>query len=77
MASRCGHGRRVSPGSRRWWWWWWWWYTLIYNYGHHWMKIWPGYEPSQRLLDWAAASGDPAKMQVLGMGPAYQTALKD
>ena len=51
--------------------------VLIYNYGHHWMKIWPGYEPSQRLLDWARETGDPAKMQVLGIGPAYQTALED
>jgi hypothetical protein len=49
--------------------------VLIYNYGHHWMKIWPGYEPSAKLLAWAQASGDPAKMQVLGMGPAYQTVL--
>lgn len=51
--------------------------VLIYNYGHHWMKIWPGYEPSQRLQDWAQQSGDPARMQVLGMGPAYQTSLKN
>ena len=51
--------------------------VLIYNYGHHWMKIWPGYEPSLRLLDWARASGDPVKQQVLGMGPAYMTALED
>lgn len=50
--------------------------VLIYNYGHHWMKIWPGYEPSQRLLDWAAADGDPVKMQLLGMGPAYATSLQ-
>jgi phytanoyl-CoA hydroxylase len=49
--------------------------VLIYNYGHHWMKIWPGYEPSQRLLTWAAQSADPVRMQVLGMGPAYQTSL--
>jgi phytanoyl-CoA hydroxylase len=51
--------------------------ALIYNYGHHWMKIWPGYEPSQELLDWARETGDPAKMQVLGLGPAYATSLKD
>ena len=24
--------------------------VLIYNYGHFWMKIWQGYEPSPRLL---------------------------
>jgi len=50
--------------------------VLIYNYGHHWMKIWPGYEPSQRLQDWAREIGDPVKMQLLGMGPAYATALQ-
>jgi phytanoyl-CoA hydroxylase len=49
--------------------------VLIYNYGHHWMKIWPGYEPSATLIDWARSTGDPARMQVLGMGPAYQTSL--
>ena len=51
--------------------------VLIYNYGHHWMKIWPGYEPSQQLQDWARQTGDPVKMQLLGMGPAYATALRD
>jgi hypothetical protein len=51
--------------------------VLIYNYGHHWMKIWPGYEPSQKLLDWAEQSGDPARMQVLGMGPAYHVSLRN
>ncbi len=51
--------------------------VLIYNYGHHWMKIWPGYEPSQRLLDWARESGDPIKQQVLGLGPAYMSYLPD
>lgn len=49
--------------------------VLIYNYGHHWMKIWPGYEPSPALLDWARQTGDPVKMQVLGLGPAYATRL--
>ncbi len=51
--------------------------VLIYNYGHHWMKIWPGYEPSQKLQDWAKQTGDPVKMQLLGMGPAYATSLRD
>lgn len=51
--------------------------VLIYNYGHHWMKIWPGYEPSQQLQDWAKQTGDPVKMQLLGMGPAYATSLQD
>jgi hypothetical protein len=45
--------------------------VLIYNYGHFWMKMWQGYEPSARLLEKAAASGDPVQMQLLGMGDAY------
>jgi phytanoyl-CoA hydroxylase len=50
--------------------------VLIYNYGHHWMKIWPGYEPAPDLLAWALADGDPVKKQLLGLGPAYQTTLE-
>ena len=45
--------------------------VLIFNYGHFWMKIWSGYEPSQRLLDAAIASNDPIRMQLLGIGDAY------
>lgn len=45
--------------------------VLIFNYGHHWMKIWSGYEPSQRLIDAARASGDPVQVQLLGIGDAY------
>lgn len=45
--------------------------VLIYNYGHFWMKMWSGYEPSQRLLAQARASGDPVQMQLLGIGDAY------
>lgn len=45
--------------------------VLIYNYGHSWMKIWPGYEPSERLLEDARASGDPVQQQLLGIGSAY------
>ncbi|HZO88261.1 MAG TPA: phytanoyl-CoA dioxygenase family protein [Chthonomonadaceae bacterium] len=48
--------------------------VLIYNYGHHWMRIWPGYEPSQRLL---ASAQTAVRKQLLGMGPAYMTGLKD
>jgi ectoine hydroxylase-related dioxygenase (phytanoyl-CoA dioxygenase family) len=50
--------------------------VLIYNYGHLWMKVWPGYEPSQRLLDEARASGDAARMQLLGLGHPYGPYLK-
>jgi len=45
--------------------------VLIYNYGHFWMKMWSGYEPSARLLEEARASGDPVRMQLLGIGDAY------
>ena len=37
--------------------------VLIYNYGHFWMKVWQGYEPSARLLERRARlwrSGAPA-----------------
>ena len=49
--------------------------VLIYNYGHFWMKIWAGYEPSARLLAEAQASGDPVRKQLLGIGDAYGQAL--
>jgi len=45
--------------------------VLIYNYGHFWMKIWAGYEPSKRLLDDAIASNDPVRKQLLGIGDPY------
>ena len=46
--------------------------VLIYNYGHHWMKIWPGYEPSAVLQ---AKANSAVRRQLLGMGPAYTTHL--
>jgi hypothetical protein len=49
--------------------------VLIYNYGHFWMKVWQGYEPSARLLDDARASGDPVRRQLLGLGDAYGQSL--
>jgi len=55
-----------SPTPRR---------VLIYNYGHFWMKMWTGYEPSERLLAEAHASTDPVQKQLLGIGDAYGTAL--
>ena len=48
--------------------------VLIYNYGHHWMRIWSGYEPSEALK---AKATSPARRQLLGMGPAYVTSLND
>ena len=49
--------------------------VLIYNYGHFWMKVWQGYEPSSRLIADAIASGDPVRQQLLGIGPAYEQSL--
>lgn len=49
--------------------------VLIYNYGHFWMKMWSGYEPSPRLREEAMASGDPVRKQLLGIGDAYGQAL--
>jgi phytanoyl-CoA hydroxylase len=48
--------------------------VLIYNYGHHWMRIWPGYEPSPTLQ---AKATTEMRKQLLGLGPAYMTSLKD
>ncbi len=45
--------------------------VLIYNYGHFWMKMWSGYEPSAELLNRVEQSGDPVQMQLLGIGDAY------
>ncbi len=49
--------------------------VLIFNYGHFWMKMWPGYAPSDRLLEQARKSGDPTQMQLLGLGEAYTQSL--
>jgi ectoine hydroxylase-related dioxygenase (phytanoyl-CoA dioxygenase family) len=51
--------------------------VLIYNYGHFWMKMWQGYEPSKRLVDAAIASGDPVRKQLLGIGDAYGASLQN
>ena len=48
--------------------------ALIYNYGHFWMKPWQGYEPSERLRSEAKT---PLRRQLLGVGDAYGTYLKD
>jgi ectoine hydroxylase-related dioxygenase (phytanoyl-CoA dioxygenase family) len=49
--------------------------VLIYNYGHFWMKMWAGYEPSAELLAWAHEHGDPVARQLLGIGDAYGQSL--
>ena len=51
--------------------------VLIYNYGHFWMKMWSGYEPSARLRSAACASNDPVQKELLGIGDAYGQRLPD
>jgi phytanoyl-CoA hydroxylase len=46
--------------------------VLIYNYGHFWMKIWQGYEPSEALK---AKAKTRVMRQLLGIGDAYGTSL--
>lgn len=41
---------------------------LIYTYGHKWMRIWDGYEPTERL---AALAGTPLRRQLLGLTDPY------
>jgi ectoine hydroxylase-related dioxygenase (phytanoyl-CoA dioxygenase family) len=48
--------------------------VLIYNYGHFWMKMWQGYEPSERLL---REAGTPVRRQLLGIGDPYGQSLED
>lgn len=47
---------------------------LIFNYGHLWMKPWPGYEPSERLR---ASAATPVRKQLLHAAPAYVSRLDD
>lgn len=49
--------------------------VLIYNYGHSWMKTWPGYEPSEQLRQAARASGDLVQQQLLGLNDPYGAGL--
>ncbi|MBM3213996.1 phytanoyl-CoA dioxygenase family protein [Candidatus Poribacteria bacterium] len=42
--------------------------VLIYNYGHAWMRIWEGYEPSEALR---AKATTPLRRQLLGMTNPY------
>jgi ectoine hydroxylase-related dioxygenase (phytanoyl-CoA dioxygenase family) len=46
--------------------------VLIYNYGHFWMKMWQGYEPSEALK---AKAKTRVRKQLLGIGDAYGTSL--
>jgi ectoine hydroxylase-related dioxygenase (phytanoyl-CoA dioxygenase family) len=42
--------------------------VLLFNYGHRWMRMWKGHEPSAWL---AAQAGTPMRRQLLGLGRAY------
>lgn len=61
MAGRTFHcvGNNLSDIPRR---------LLIYTYGHKWMKIWDGYEPSESVL---AQARTPIRRQLLGMTDPY------
>jgi hypothetical protein len=48
--------------------------VLIYNYGHTWMKIWQGYEPSKTLQ---AKADTRLKRQLLGMTDPYGPGLSE
>lgn len=43
--------------------------VLLYNYGHKWMRIWKGHEPSPAL---AARATTPLRRQLLGLTPPYR-----
>jgi ectoine hydroxylase-related dioxygenase (phytanoyl-CoA dioxygenase family) len=43
--------------------------VLLYNYGHKWMRMWKGHEPSPRL---AAAAQTSMRRQILGLTPPYK-----
>jgi hypothetical protein len=61
MAGRTYHcvGNNLSDRPRR---------LLIYTYGHKWMRIWDGYEPSPKL---AAQATTPMLAQLLGLTDPY------
>jgi phytanoyl-CoA hydroxylase len=52
-------GNNRSTATRR---------VLLYNYGHRWMRMWKGHEPSPAL---AARAVTPMRRQLLGLGRAY------
>ena len=43
--------------------------VLLYNYGHKWMRIWKGHEPSEEMIVQAAT---PMRRQLLGLTPPYR-----
>jgi len=53
-------GNNRGPVTRR---------VLLYNYGHKWMRMWSGHDPSPRL---ATAARTPMRRQLLGLTPPYR-----
>ncbi len=43
--------------------------VLLFNYGHKWMRMWKGHEPSPAL---AARTTSPIRRQLLGLTPPYR-----
>lgn len=52
-------GNNRSEATRR---------MLLFNYGHRWMRMWKGHEPSEWLIDHAQT---PMRRQLLGLNRAY------
>ncbi len=50
---------------------------LQFDYGHLWMRVRPGYEPTERLLRDAEESGDPVRRQLLGLAAPYGGGILD
>lgn len=43
--------------------------VLLYNYGHKWMRIWKGHEPTEEMI---ANAATPMRRQLLGLTPPYK-----
>jgi ectoine hydroxylase-related dioxygenase (phytanoyl-CoA dioxygenase family) len=43
--------------------------VLLYNYGHKWMRIWKGHEPTAEMI---ANAATPIRRQLLGLAPPYR-----
>ncbi len=43
--------------------------VLLYNYGHKWMRIWKGHEPTEEMV---ANAATPIRQQLLGLTPPYK-----
>jgi hypothetical protein len=43
--------------------------VLLYNYGHKWMRMWKGHEPTEEMIEQATT---PMRRQLLGLTPPYR-----